>query len=52
MSDEKQQHGEAAHDHGAPVPKFLLLVYAVIALFFVYYVATGLKFGENSPTGF
>ena len=50
MSEEKQ--GEAAHEHGAPIPKFLILVYAVIALFFVYYIATGLKFGDQSPTGF
>ncbi|MFZ5817018.1 MAG: hypothetical protein ACOY93_17280 [Bacillota bacterium] len=50
MSEEKH-HGEA-HDHGAPVPKFLILVYAVIAAFFVYYLFTGLKFGPDSPTGF
>jgi len=51
MADEKHGH-EDAHDHGAPVPKFLILVYAVIAAFFVYYLITGLKFGTNSPTGF
>ncbi|HYF80885.1 MAG TPA: hypothetical protein VD973_27555 [Symbiobacteriaceae bacterium] len=52
MADEKHDGHDAAHDHGAPVPKFLLLVYLVIAAFFVYYLATGLKFGGNSPTGF
>ncbi|HEY3363788.1 MAG TPA: hypothetical protein VGK74_01875 [Symbiobacteriaceae bacterium] len=52
MSDEKREAHEAAHDHGAPVPKFLLLVYLVIAAFFVYYLFTYLKFGANSPTGF
>lgn len=51
MSEEKHHAGEA-HDHGAPVPKFLILVYAVIAAFFVYYLITGLKFGQSSPTGF
>jgi len=35
-----------------PVPKFLLLVYAVIAIFFVYYLAANLRFGPSSPTGF
>jgi len=34
------------------VPKFLLLVYGVIAIFFVYYLAANLRFGPNSPTGF
>lgn len=52
VSDEKHHVGDASHDHGAPVPKFLILVYAVIAAFFVYYLITGLKFGLNSPTGF
>ncbi|MBP2018351.1 hypothetical protein J2Z79_001759 [Symbiobacterium terraclitae] len=52
MSEENRPQTEAAHDQGAPVPKFLLLVYAVIALFFIYYMATGLRFGPNSPTGF
>lgn len=52
MSDEKQTGHEAHHDHGAPVPKFLLLVYLVIGAFFVYYLVTNLKFGTNSPTGF
>ncbi|HWI61669.1 MAG TPA: hypothetical protein VNT75_07530 [Symbiobacteriaceae bacterium] len=52
MADDKQNGHDAAHDHGAPVPKFLLLVYFVIAAFFVYYLATGLKFGQSSPTGF
>lgn len=53
MSEEKHAAGEAhGHDHEAPVPKFLILVYAVIAAFFVYYLITGLKFGQNSPTGF
>lgn len=52
MADDKHTTHEEGHDHGAPVPKFLLLVYFVIAAFFVYYLATGLKFGSNSPTGF
>jgi len=53
MADKKHEQGhDAAHEHGAPVPKFLMLVYLVIAVFFVYYLATGLKFGTNSPTGF
>lgn len=49
--DEKHAN-EAHHDHGAPVPKFLLLVFLVIAAFFAYYLFTGLRFGANSPTGF
>lgn len=48
----KKHAGEASHHHEAPVPKFLILVYTVIALFFVYYLITGLKFGPDSPTGF
>lgn len=52
MSNDKHVHEDGAHDHGAPVPKFLILVYAVIAAFFVYYLITGLKFGPSSPTGF
>lgn len=52
MADEKHSGHEAAHEHGAPVPKFLMLVYLMIAAFFVYYLVTGLKFGPNSPTGF
>lgn len=52
MSEENRPQSETMHDQGAPVPKFLMLVYAVIALFFIYYMATGLRFGPNSPTGF
>lgn len=52
MPDDKSHAAEGAHDHGAPVPKFLMLVYGVIAAFFVYYLVTGLKFGSDSPTGF
>jgi hypothetical protein len=52
MAEEKHSGHEEAHDHGAPVPKFLLLVYVAVAAFFVYYLATGLKFGPSSPTGF
>jgi len=51
MSEENRPQSETEHGHG-PVPKFLMLVYAVIAIFFVYYMATGLRFGPNSPTGF
>lgn len=51
MADDKHEDHEA-HDHGAPVPKLLLVVYLVIASFFVYYLFAGLKFGSNSPTGF
>lgn len=43
---------QSAHDQGAPVPKFLLLVYLIIGIFFVSYLATQLKFGAQSPTGF
>ncbi|MFB5083879.1 hypothetical protein [Symbiobacterium thermophilum] len=53
MSDENRPHTGAEHGHESPpVPKFLLLVYAVIAIFFVYYLAANLRFGPNSPTGF
>jgi hypothetical protein len=52
MADNKPTAPDEAHDHGAPVPKFLVLVYVLIAAFFVYYLATGLKFGSGSPTGF
>lgn len=52
MSEEKQLPGEATQEHHGPVPKFLMLVYAVIATAFVVYLITGLKFGEQSPTGF
>lgn len=52
MADERHEGHEDAHEHGAPVPKFLMLVYLGIAAFFVYYLATGLKFGAGSPTGF
>lgn len=31
-------HPEAAHHEDGPVPKFLYLVYAGIAAFFVYYL--------------
>ncbi len=51
MADEKREVQEG-HEHGGPVPKFLLLVYLVIAAFFVWYLFTGLKFGPDSPTGF
>lgn len=52
MSDIPRDGQQTAHDQGAPVPKFLLLVYLVIAAFFVYYMVTQLKFGPQSPTGF
>lgn len=52
MADDKQNGHDAAHEHGGPVPKLLLVVYLAIAAFFVYYLITGLKFGGNSPTGF
>jgi len=53
MAGEKSEQGhDAEHNHGAPVPRLLLLVYLLIAVFFVYYLITGLKFGGNSPTGF
>ncbi|MFO7273897.1 MAG: hypothetical protein DIU55_003385 [Bacillota bacterium] len=52
MTEENRPQTESGHDHGGPVPKFLLLVYGVIAIFFVYYLAANLRFGPNSPTGF
>jgi hypothetical protein len=52
MADDKPTAQDSTHEHGAPVPKFLVLVYVLIAAFFVYYLATGLKFGGGSPTGF
>lgn len=52
MANENEAGHEAAHEHGAPVPIFLLLVYTAITCFFVYYLYTGLKFGSSSPTGF
>jgi hypothetical protein len=51
MSDEKRHAAEEAHQ-SPPVPKFLLLAYAVIGSVWLYYMIVGLKFGSNSPTGF
>lgn len=52
MAGTEHEAQGAAHEHGVPVPKFLLLAYLVIGSFFVYYIVTGLKFGADSPTGF
>lgn len=52
MAEEKRTGHDAGHEHGAPVPKVLLLIYLAIAMFFLGYLIAGLKFGSNSPTGF
>lgn len=52
MEEQKRPAHEAAGDHDHPVPRLLLLAYLVIAAFFLYYLATGLRFGTQSPTGF
>jgi len=52
VADIRPDSPEPVHDQGGPVPKFLLLTYLVIGGIFVYYLATGLRFGSQSPTGF
>lgn len=49
---EVTEASETTHESEPRVPRFLILVYSVIAAFMVYYIFTGLKFGMNSPTGF